>query len=188
MRFLRTELEAAWLITPERIEDDRGFFARTWCEQDFSARGMSPHLTQCNISFNNTAGTLRGMHWQAEPQAEAKLVRCTSGAIFDVIADLRPASATFTRWQGFTLSASNRTMLYIPEGCAHGFVTIVDGSEVFYQMSAAYAPDLARGLNWADETIGIDWSYPVRLVSDRDRALPGFHELFPAAPSTNEAN
>ncbi len=183
MRFAPTRFDSAWLITPDRIEDDRGFLARTWCEEEFAAHNIFSRVAQCNVSFNKAAGTLRGLHWQAEPAAEAKLVRCTAGAIFDVIVDVRPASQTFACWEGFELSSANRNMLYIPEGFAHGFVTIEDNSEVFYQMSEPYAAGLSRGLNWADKTIGIDWHYPVRVISARDRTLPALAEIFPALDS-----
>lgn len=187
MKFQPTELDAAWLITPEKIEDSRGFFARTWCVKEFESHHIDRPPLQCNISFNPTAGTLRGMHWQAEPRPDAKLVRCTSGAIFDVIVDLRPQSPTFTRWQGFELSATNRQMLYVPPGFAHGFVTIEDNSEVFYQMFECYETELSRGMHWSDKTIGIDWKYPVCKLSDRDDALPRFIDLFPATALTGEA-
>ncbi len=188
MRFERTQLQTAWLIQPEPVEDNRGFFARAWCQEEFLAHEIDLMPRQCNISFNKTAGTLRGMHWQAEPKSDAKLVRCTSGVIFDVIVDLRPDSASFACWQGFELSAQNRHMLYVPPGFAHGFVTVQDDSEVFYQMFESYAPELSRGLHWADETIGIDWPYPVTVVSDRDDELPRFTQLFPTAVSNSGAD
>lgn len=172
MHFEPTDLEGAWLIRPDRIEDERGFFARAWCEQEFHDHGLNPRLLQCNISHNHIAGTLRGMHWQAEPYGEVKLVRCTSGAIFDVIVDVRADSATFAQWQGFELTAGNRNMVYIPEGFAHGFVTLVDNCEVFYQMSELYVPDAAQGIHWADDTLSIEWPHEVNLVSDRDNQLP----------------
>lgn len=172
MQFEPTDLEGAWLIRPDRIEDERGFFARAWCEQEFQNHGLNSQLLQCNISHNNVAGTLRGMHWQAEPHGEVKLVRCTYGAIFDVIVDVRPDSPTFALWQGFQLSATNRHMLYIPEGFAHGFITLEDNSEVFYQMSELYVAGKARGIHWADQTLAIDWPHDVRVVSDRDEQLP----------------
>lgn len=187
MRFEKTELDAAWLIKPERLEDNRGFFARTWCAEEFQSHHIDQSPVQCNISFNESAGILRGLHWQAEPRPDAKLVRCTSGAIFDVIVDLRPRSATFSRWQGFELSALNRHMLFVPSGFAHGFVTIEDNSEVFYQMFDCYVSELSRGMHWADETIGIDWKYPIRKVSERDSALPRFAHLFPAVSAVSEA-
>ena len=180
MQFDQTELEGAWLISPDCIEDERGFFARAWCENEFAAHGLNAQLVQCNISYNRAAGTLRGLHWQADPHGEVKLVRCTSGVIYDVIVDVRQQSSTFGQWRGFYLSAANRNMLYIPEGFAHGFVTLQDDTEVFYQMSALYVADMARGLHWADADLGIVWPCPVSIVSDRDSALPLFGQVFPS--------
>jgi dTDP-4-dehydrorhamnose 3,5-epimerase len=174
MRFTPTSLSRAYVIEPERLVDERGFFARTWCRREFQARGLNPDLAQCNISFNRKAGTLRGMHYQEAPHQEAKLVRCTAGAVYDVIVDLRPDSATFKRWQAVTLTSENRRMLYIPEGFAHGFQTLVDDAEVFYQMSHCYRPESARGFRWDDPAFHIEWPVTAAVVSPKDCAYPDF--------------
>ena len=172
MRFIETKLKGAFILEPEFMEDDRGFFARTWCQREFEAHGLDHRLVQCNISFNRHRGTLRGMHYQVEPHAEAKLVRCTMGAIYDVILDLRPESATFKQWLAVELTAENRRMLFIPEGLAHGFQTLMDNTEVFYQMSEFYYPECARGVRYDDPDFAIEWALPVTLVSDKDMACP----------------
>jgi dTDP-4-dehydrorhamnose 3,5-epimerase len=172
MRFTETKVAGAFLIEPEPIADERGFFARTWCREEFTANGLNPELAQANISFNHRRGTLRGMHYQAAPHQEAKLVRCTRGAIFDVAVDLRPGSATYRAWVGAELTDANRAMLYVPEGCAHGFLTLADATEVAYQMSAPYAPAAARGVRWDDPAFGIEWPGEVLVINDRDRGYP----------------
>lgn len=174
MNFFAAKLKGAFIIEPERLEDERGFFARTWCEREFAAHGLNPRCVQCNISFNKKKSTLRGMHYQAAPCEEAKLVRCTSGAIYDVIVDLRADSQTFGQWFSVELTAENRKMVFIPEGCAHGFLTLADNAEVFYQMSAFYAPEYARGVRWNDPAFGIQWPVEVRVISERDRNYPDF--------------
>lgn len=174
MIFAETGLPGAYVIEIERRVDERGFFARTWCQAEFEAHGLNPRLVQCNVSFNRRAGTLRGMHYQAAPAAEAKLIRCTRGAIYDVIVDLRPDSATYLQHLGVMLEAETHTMLYVPEGFAHGFLTMAGDSEVFYQMSEFYAPDLARGVRWNDPRFGIQWPAPVQCISARDAAYPDF--------------
>ena len=174
MRFAETRLPGVFVVEPERLEDERGFFARTWCRNEFEARGLNGRLVQCSISYNAERGTLRGMHHQAAPHAEAKLVRCTMGAIYDVIIDLRPGSPTYKQWLAVTLTARNRTMLYVPEGCSHGFLTLADHTEVFYQMSAFYAPQSAVGIRWNDPTFNIAWPEAVTRISDRDRQLADF--------------
>ena len=177
MIFRETTLPGAVVVEPQALEDERGFFARTWCEEEARAHGLDPRVVQCNVSFNHRAGTLRGLHWQAAPHAEAKLVRCTHGAIFDVIVDLRPGSPTFGRHVSVTLSRENRLMLYVPAGFAHGFQTLEDGSEVFYQMSAAFHGLSARGIVWDDPMLAIAWPPAAqRIVSERDRALPRLDE------------
>ena len=173
MIFNETAIPGAFLIEPERIEDDRGYFARTWCRDEFEARGLNPALVQCSASFNARRGTLRGMHYQAAPHSEAKLVRCTRGAIFDVVVDLRPGSTAFGRWAAVELSAENGRALYVPEGCGHGFQTLADGSEVFYQMSREYHPDSARGVRWDDPSLAIEWPpVELRTISEGDKTLP----------------
>jgi dTDP-4-dehydrorhamnose 3,5-epimerase len=168
--FIETQLKGAFAIELERLEDERGFFARTWCQREAEAVGLKPRWVQCNISYNRDKGTLRGMHYQAPPHAEAKLIRCTMGSIYDVIIDLRPESPTRTQHIGMVLSAQNRKMLYVPEGFAHGFLTLEDYTEVFYQMSEFYAPDYARGVRWNDPTFGIEWPAEVQVISDRDQS------------------
>jgi len=174
MIFIETRLKGAFIIESERLEDERGFFGRTWCQHEFEAQGLNPRLVQCNISFNKKKGTLRGMHYQVAPYEEAKLVRCTMGAIYDVIIDLRPTSPTFKQWVAVELTAENRRMLYIPEGLAHGFQTLEDDTEVFYQMSEFYHPECARGVRWDDPAFGVVWPDDVRFISDRDRQYPDF--------------
>jgi dTDP-4-dehydrorhamnose 3,5-epimerase len=174
MLFKETVLKGAFVMEPERIVDERGFFARTWCRSEFEAHGLNPNLVQCNISFNEKKGTLRGMHYQVTPRAEAKLVRCTAGAIYDVIVDLRPDSGTFKQWTGVELNADNRRMLYIPEGLAHGFLTLSDDAEVFYQMSEVYSAEHTRSVRWNDPAFGIQWPDEVLVISVRDRSYPDF--------------
>jgi dTDP-4-dehydrorhamnose 3,5-epimerase len=172
MIFTETKLRGAYIVEPELLEDERGFFARTWSREDFDARGLDSNLVQCNSSFNKQRGTLRGMHYQTAPHEEVKLVRCTAGAIYDVIIDLREDSPTRSQWHGVELSASNRLMVYIPKGFAHGFQTLADETEVFYQVSEYYHPESARGVRWDDPTFGIDWPLGISVVSERDRAHP----------------
>lgn len=183
MIFTETKLPGAYLIGPERLEDERGFFARVWCQQAFAAQGLNPHLVQCNISYNRHQGTLRGMHLQMAPYQEAKVARCTRGAIYDVLIDLRPHSPTFTQWIAATLTADNRHMLYVPEGCAHGFQTLVDATEVFYQMSAVYHPARARGVRWNDPAFGVAWPLSEPIMAERDRTYPDFRAEDWASPS-----
>lgn len=172
MKFNATSIAGVWVVDLDSHTDSRGFFARTWCADEFGRQGLSTLVAQCSISYNRQRGTLRGMHWQVPPHEEAKLIRCTAGAIFDVCVDLRPHSRTFRQWFGIELSSSNRTALYVPEGCAHGFLTLCDDAEVVYQISTAHQPGAARGFRWDDATIGIAWPAPVMVVSDRDRSYP----------------
>ena len=174
MIFIETKLQGLYIVDLERREDERGVFARTWCRNEFEAHGLDTRLVQCNLSFNIRKGTLRGMHYQAEPYPETKLVRCTMGAIYDVAIDVRPASPTFRQWVGVHLTAENRRMFYIPAGFAHGFQTLVENCEVFYQMSEFYHPDKSRGMRWNDPVFGIDWPLPDPFLSDRDRSYPDF--------------
>lgn len=174
MEFIATGLTGVFEIRIEPHCDERGFFARTWCEQEFAARGLNPKLVQCNISFNARKGTLRGMHFQVAPRAEAKLIRCTTGSIYDVVLDLRAESPTYKNWVALALSAHNRTMAYIPEGCAHGFITLEDDTEVFYQMSEFYDPESARGVRWNDPAFGIVWPAKVEVISQRDAGYLAF--------------
>ena len=172
MKFVETELAGVFILELEPVPDARGFFARTWDRADLQSRGLTAHLSEVSIAFNEVAGTLRGLHFQAAPDDEAKTVRCTSGAIFDVTVDLRDGSPTRHRWVGIDLSATNRRGLFIPEGCAHGYITLTDGAEVQYQISAPYRPEGARGLRWDDPVLAIDWPVEVRRISERDAALP----------------
>jgi dTDP-4-dehydrorhamnose 3,5-epimerase len=160
------------ILEIEPVADDRGYFARIWDRADLDSRGLTAHLNQVSIAFNQVAGTLRGLHFQAAPDDEAKTVRCTNGAIFDVAVDLREGSPTQHRWVGVELSAANHRSLFIPEGCAHGYVTLTDGAEVQYQISAPYRPEAARGFRWDDPTFAIDWPVMVRRISARDASLP----------------
>jgi dTDP-4-dehydrorhamnose 3,5-epimerase len=174
MIFRETELRGAFVVTPEPVHDDRGFFARTWCAREFAEHGLDTGIAQCSVSFNAKKGTLRGMHFQATPRAEAKLVRCTHGVIHDVVVDLRRGSPTFTRHVAAVLSAQNRQMLYVPEGFAHGFQTLADDSEVFYQISEVYSPEHARGVRWNDSVFDIAWPLAVTAMNERDRSYPDF--------------
>lgn len=170
MIFRETELRGAYIIEPELIQDERGFFARTWSQEEFASRGLNSKLVQCSSSFNKQLGTLRGMHYQIPPHEEAKLVRCTAGAIYDVIVDLRENSPTRSKWLGVELSAGNRLIVYVPEGFAHGFQTLEDHTEVFYQVSEYYHPESARGVRWDDPAFGIDWPLGISVISERDRS------------------
>jgi len=174
MRFTETKLSGAFIIESELVEDDRGFFARTYCSEVFEAHGLCSAIAQCSISYNTRAGTLRGMHYQEPPRAEEKLVRCTMGAIYDVIIDLRPESATYLEWFPLEISSSNRLMLYVPKGFAHGFLTLEDSTEVFYQISEYYSPEHAKGVRYNDPAFGIKWPLPVLTISDKDREYPNF--------------
>jgi dTDP-4-dehydrorhamnose 3,5-epimerase len=172
MIFRETKLPGVFEVHPEPIPDERGCFARTWCQKEFEARRLSPRLVQCNVSFNARKGTLRGIHFQIPPYAEAKLVRCTRGAIYDVVVDLRRGSPTFKGWIAAVLTASNRHTLYVPEGCGHGFLTLEDETEVFYQMSEFYNAESARGVRWNDPAFQIAWPEKVEVISERDRTYP----------------
>jgi dTDP-4-dehydrorhamnose 3,5-epimerase len=174
VKFVPTGLAGAYVVEPERLEDERGYFARTFCRDEFITHGLNPNLVQCSVSFNLKKGTLRGMHYQGKPHEEAKLVRCTRGTIFDVIIDIRTGSPTFKKWLSVELSAINTRMLYIPEGFAHGFQTLEDGSEVFYQMSEKYFPESARGIRWNDPAVGVRWPLPDPVISQRDAGLIDF--------------
>ena len=174
MRLLETPIPGAWVIEPELLGDERGWFARTFDADEFRARGMNPQVVQCNASFNARRGTLRGMHYQAEPHGESKLVRCVRGAIFDVAVDLRADSPTYRGWHGVELSEENRAAFYIPAGLAHGFQTMTDNTEVLYQMGYPYVPEAARGVRWDDPAFAIVWpalqGEPV--ISEQDSSYP----------------
>lgn len=180
MIFTETKLRGAFVIEPERHEDERGFFARTWSRREFEERGLNPDLAECNLSLSTRRGTLRGMHFQAWPHAQAKLVRCTAGAIYDCIIDLREGSATFAQWFAVELSAESRRQLYVPEGFAHGFQALEDRTEVFYQTSSVYAPESGRGVRWDDPAFGITWPEAAeRIINERDRNYPDFRPRRP---------
>jgi len=174
MRFEPQPCPGVYLIELEPAEDDRGAFARTYCRESFASHGLEPCEIQCNISRNTRRATLRGMHWQAEPGGEAKLIRVGRGAIHDVVVDIRPSSPTYLRAVGVELNERNNLQLYVPPGFAHGFVTLADDTEVVYQMSRAYAPDLARGARWNDPAFAIDWPIEPTIISERDRSHPDF--------------
>jgi dTDP-4-dehydrorhamnose 3,5-epimerase len=174
MNFQKTRLDGAWIIDIDRLEDERGFFARSFCQREFGEHGLNPCVAQANVSYNKKRGTLRGLHLQASPHQEAKLVQCTQGAIYDVIIDLRPHSSTFGEHLGVVLSAEEYRMLYIPEGFAHGFLTLADHSNIFYLMSEFYAPGSARGFRWNDPFFKIAWPGAVEVISDRDASYPDF--------------
>jgi dTDP-4-dehydrorhamnose 3,5-epimerase len=172
--FAETELKGVFIVEVDKLVDARGFFARVWCEQELRGQDLNPRIAQCSISFNHKRGTLRGMHYQVAPHEEAKLVRCTAGAIYDVVLDLRPDSSTYTRWTSVELTALNRRMMYIPEGCAHGFQTLEDETEVLYLISQVYDAASARGVRWNDPAFSIEWPAANRTLSDRDRTYPDF--------------
>jgi len=175
MKFIPTLLSGVYIIEPEFLEDERGEFSRIFCRKEFEDMGLNPNIAQCNISFNHNKGTLRGMHYQVEPHAEAKLVRCTRGSIYDVIIDLRPEMPEFRKWFSVELSAENQKMLYIPEGFAHGFQTLTDNTEIFYQMSESYFPENARGVRWDDPCFNIKWPEDNRIISKKDLEYPDFN-------------
>lgn len=177
MRFIPTSLIGAYLIESELISDERGFFARTYCRDKFARKGLNLSLVQCNISYNKVSGTLRGMHYQKGPYPEAKLVRCTQGGIYDVIIDLRNDSKSFAQWFGVELTAENRKALYVPEGFAHGFLTLMADTEVLYQMSEFFHAECAAGVRWNDPVFAIDWPGKIAVISDRDAHYPDFKGL-----------
>jgi dTDP-4-dehydrorhamnose 3,5-epimerase len=172
MTLTETNVRGAYLVDIERAGDDRGFFAVTWNRKEWEDGGLNPRIVRCGLSFNHVLGTLRGMHYQAKPRQEAKLVRCTLGAIYDVVVDLRPESPTFKRWFSAELSADNRRMMYVPEGVAHGFMTLADASEVYYQISEDHDPGSARGVRWDDPAFGIGWPMSPRVIARRDATYP----------------
>jgi dTDP-4-dehydrorhamnose 3,5-epimerase len=174
MTFRESKISGVYEICVERVPDERGFFARTWCRTEFEAHGLNPEVVQSSISFNVRKGTLRGMHYQSPPHAEAKIVRCTRGGIYDVVVDLRRQSPTFKHWIAATLTAEDRNMIYVPEGCAHGFLTLQDESEILYQMSEFYNAESARGVRWDDPAFQVVWPEKVAVISDRDRTYPNF--------------
>lgn len=174
MKFTPLPLGEAYLVELEPAFDDRGFFARSWCAEEFGQHGLSITLAQCSISFNTKRGTLRGMHYQEKPHAETKLVRCSAGAILDVIVDLRPTSPSYCKWFGIDLTATNRKMVYVPEGFAHGYQALTDNAEVFYLISEKYQSEYSKGVRWDDPLFGIVWPIPQPILSERDRSFPNY--------------
>jgi dTDP-4-dehydrorhamnose 3,5-epimerase len=177
MIFHRTKLAQVFEINLELNSDERGFFARSWCQKEFECHGLNPKVVQCNVSFNARKGTLRGIHYQDAPYQEAKLVRCTKGSIYDVVVDLRPQSKTFKDWIAVVLTADKRNIVYVPEGCGHGFLTLEDDTEVFYQMSEFYHAELSRGVRFDDPAFQIVWPDKVEVISERDRRYPNFEAM-----------
>lgn len=176
MIFTETDLQGAYIIDVEPIKDHRGFFARGWCRRELEDQGLKPQIAQCNLSFNHFKGTIRGMHYQVIPFREVKLVRCFRGAIYDVIIDLRTNSANFKSWFGIELSEENRRMLYVPEGFAHGYQTLTDNCEVFYQVSEYYQPNHEQGIRWNDPAFDIKWPLHATSISDKDKSYPDFEK------------
>jgi dTDP-4-dehydrorhamnose 3,5-epimerase len=174
MKFISTKIPGVYLIEIQPINDERGFFSRTFCADEFQQYGLNHNFVQCSISFTSQQGTIRGMHYQVAPKAETKLVRCTRGSIYDVILDLRSESPTFKQWVAAELTADNHQMFYIPPGCAHGFQTLVNDTEVFYQMAGTYVADAARGVRWNDPIFGIEMPLAVSVINNRDRTYPNF--------------
>lgn len=178
MIFTETKLRGAYIIEIERLGDERGFFARAWCQKEFEARGLKANWVQANLAFSEKRGTLRGLHYQIAPYEEAKLMRCIRGAIYDVIVDLRPESRTYKQWFSVELTADNHKMLYVPEGFAHGYQTLVDNSETYYPVSQFYSPGFERGVRWDDPAFGIEWPYVEdMIISDKDRSWSDFSSL-----------
>ena len=174
MIFTATRLKDAYILDLEKLEDHRGFFARVWCQKEFADQGLTPRMVQANLSSNSTKATLRGLHYQVAPYSEAKLVRCLKGALYDVIIDLRPDSPTYKQWLGVELTAENYKMLYVPEGFAHGFQTLTDDTQVFYQVSQCYTPGAERGVRYDDAAFGIEWPLATCVISDKDKSWPDY--------------
>lgn len=177
MIFQETPLQGAFVIDLEPMCDERGFFARTWCVDEFAKYGLETELSQCSVSFNKEAATLRGMHYQRPPHGEAKVVSCRAGKFYDVIIDLRPESTTYCRWFGIELSKDNRRALYIPAGMAHGFITLVPATEVYYQIAGRFVPAYAEGVRWDDRRFGIDWPLQPKIIAERDARYPDFPDF-----------
>jgi dTDP-4-dehydrorhamnose 3,5-epimerase len=181
MNFLPTNLAGAFLLEVQPLVDERGSFARTWCVREMAAHGLVGEIAQCSLSTNKRAGTVRGMHFQRTPHEEVKLVRCQRGAIFDVIIDLRPGSPSYRRWQGFELTADDHRTLYVPRGFAHGFQTLTDDTEIFYQISEFYVPEASAGVRWDDPAFRVAWPLPISTIADKDNRWPDFQPDFQIA-------
>lgn len=177
MKFTPAALDGVWIVDLDPHSDERGFFFRTYCREEFARLGLNTDWPQCNLSRNRQRGTIRGLHFQAPPDGEIKLVRCSAGAVFDVVVDVRPGSPTFRRWLGVELSADTGRSLYIPSGVAHGFQTLTDGADVFYMMGSPYMPAASRGLRWDDPTVAVQWPLPAIALSPQDAALPLLGDL-----------
>jgi dTDP-4-dehydrorhamnose 3,5-epimerase len=174
MRFVTRQIAGVYLVELDTIDDHRGFFARSFCMSEFRDRGLDPVIAQCSVSWNHKRGTLRGMHFQAAPHAEAKLVRCTRGAVYDVVVDLRPESPTYLKWDAMEINADNRTAVYIPKGCGHGFQSLCDNTEILYHMSEPHHPGASSGVRWNDPAFAIEWPIAEPILSDKDRCYPDF--------------
>jgi dTDP-4-dehydrorhamnose 3,5-epimerase len=181
MEFKETRLSGAFLVKQKKIVDERGFFARAWCQEEFKQQGLNPQMLQLNTGFSHQAGTLRGMHYQEAPHAEAKFMRCTRGAVYDVIIDLRRDSPTHGEWVGVELTADEGAMLYVPEGFAHGYQTLADNTEIYYMTTALYAPQAAKGVRYDDPAFGIVWPLAVTVISAQDQHWPDYHVVKPPA-------
>ena len=173
MIFKETKLKGAYILEIEPIKDERGFFARSWCKREFEEKGLKAEIAQINVSHNPKKGTLRGLHYQVSPHEETKLIRCTKGALYDVIVDMRPESPTFKQWFGVELTAENHKMLYVPEGFAHGYLTLTDDVEASYQVSEFYTPGAEKGIRWDDPEFNIEWPVPIAVISEKDKNQPG---------------
>jgi dTDP-4-dehydrorhamnose 3,5-epimerase len=174
MLFYKAKLQDAFIVEPEKIIDDRGFFARVWCKKEISSKGMNPKIVQANIGYNKKKGTLRGLHFQTKPYQEVKIIKCTRGAIFDVIVDLRKKSPTYMQWEGFELSENNRKMVYVPKGFAQGYLTLADDTEIFYLTSEFYSPEHARGIRFNDYAFKIAWPLKINVISNNDKDWPDY--------------
>jgi dTDP-4-dehydrorhamnose 3,5-epimerase len=172
--FTETKIKGVFIIEPELIKDERGFFSRSFCQDEFEKQGLETSIVQCNISYNKKKGTLRGMHYQAPPHEEVKMVSCTKGAIYDVVLDLRKESEMYGRWLSIELTDENNKTLYIPKGCAHGFQSLMDNTIVYYQMMEGYHPECARGIRWDDPAFGIQWPFRKAIISEKDSNFPEF--------------
>jgi dTDP-4-dehydrorhamnose 3,5-epimerase len=175
--FTEIKIAGAYVVELDRKEDDRGFFARGWCRREFAERGLNPRVLQMNVGYSHRKGTLRGLHFQLAPHTEVKMVRCTRGAIYDVLVDLRPESPSFKRWLAVELTPENGRMLYVPEGCAQGYQTLVDGTEMYYFTTSFFAPEAARGVRYDDPVFGIEWPLEIAAISEADRRWPDFQPL-----------
>ncbi len=176
MKFVSTEIIGAYIIQPENISDDRGFFARIWCEKEFESHGLCTHIAQTNVCYSPKKATLRGLHFQHAPHDEVKVVRCPRGTLFDVAVDLRPESQSFKKWVGVELSEVNGNMLYVPEGCAQGLLTLADNTEIYYHTSKPYVPEAAFGIRYDDPAFSIRWPGSVQIISEQDRNWPNYSE------------